>query len=212
MRSPKNRLIGLLQRPWPDQVNSLHGFLAWAKTALYYRRIFGRVGRGTVIYRPLLLSNPRFVFIGDNTVIRPGARIETILIDENRPPKLVIGDNVNIEQSVHLICSSRLEIGNNVSITGHCAIVDTTHPFQDVNDLRKIGDRIDPNPRPVSIGDNSFLGFGAVVLPGVVIGKRCVVGANSTVTRDVPDYSVAAGNPARVINMFDQSTRMWVPQ
>ncbi len=99
-----------------------------------------------------------------------------------------------------------------MSITGHCAIVDTNHPFFEVDDPRKVGDRIDPNPTAVSIGDHTFLGFGCVVLPGVCIGRHCVIGANSTVTRDVPDYSVAVGNPARIIRRYDHTTMQWVSE
>lgn len=204
------RVLRFLRRPWPDQLNSLRALIVGLKTVLYYRQVFGQVGRDSLIYTPMLLANPRFVFIGERTLIRPGARIEAIVLDESYPPKIVIGSNVNIEQSLHLICSSLIEIGNDVSIAGHCAIVDTDHPFEDVNEPTKVGQRIDWRPRPVSIGDGSFLGFGSVVLPGVKIGKKCVIGANSTVTRDVPDFCVAAGNPARVIKSFDHAKKEWV--
>jgi acetyltransferase-like isoleucine patch superfamily enzyme len=205
-----NRVLRLLRRPWADQLNSWRALIVSLKTILYYRRVFGRVGRGTLVYSPMLLSNPRFVFIGERTLIRQGARIEAIVLDERNPPRIVIGSNVNIEQNCHLVCSSKIEIGNNVTITGQCAIVDTAHPFEDVIDPGKVGERINTRPTPVSIGDGSFLGFGSVILPGVSIGKKCVIGANSTVTRDVPDFCVAAGNPARVIKSFDWTTKTWV--
>jgi acetyltransferase-like isoleucine patch superfamily enzyme len=54
----------------------------------------------------------------------------------------------------------------------------------------------------VKIGDGSWLGYGTVVLPGVTIGKHVVVGANSVVTHDIPNYSVAVGVPAKVIKRF----------
>lgn len=195
--------------PWHDRLNSLNRSLVFLKTALYYRQVFGSVGRGCKIYKPLLFVNPRFVHLGDCTMIGPGARIEAILLDENRPPELFIGRNVNIEQNVHIICSSRIVIGDNVSITGHCAIVDTIHPFGDVDDPRKIGDRIDPNPTPVEIGEGTFIGFGSVILPNVKIGRNCVIGANSTVLRDVPDFCVASGNPASIVRRYDFEKKAW---
>lgn len=203
------RLTRFLQRPWHDKLNSLHAKLARLKTELYYRQVFGTMGRGCLIYKPLLLSNPRFVHIGDRTMIRKGARIEVIVLDEAQPPSLVIGNNVNIEQNVHLICSSSLVIGDNVTIVGNCAIVDTRHPFRDVKDQTKIGDRIDATSTPVHVGENSFLGYGCVILPGVHIGKHCVIGANSTVRGDVPDYSVVAGNPATVVMYYDFENNVW---
>ncbi len=210
MTSSSKQPHGIFRRPWHDIFNALHGLLVRLKTMLYYRQVFGSVGRGSLIYKPMLLTNPRFVHIGKRTMIRPGVRIEAIVLNDSAPPCLTIGNNVNIEQNVHLICSSHLVIGDNVSIIGHCAIVDTSHPYQDIDDPRKVGDRLDTNPKPVSIGNGSFLGFGCIILPGVNIGSNCVIGANSTVTRDVPDYSVATGNPARVVKHYDHGTAKWV--
>jgi acetyltransferase-like isoleucine patch superfamily enzyme len=160
------------------------------------------------IIKPLLIHNPQFIAIGNHVSIRQGLRIEAIPYN-SRIPSLVIGDNVNIEQNVHIICHSRVIIGNRVTITGHCAIVDTTHPHQDVNDLRRIGDRILDDNSYVEIGEDSFLGFGAVILPNVRIGRHCVIGANSTVTKDVPDYSVAVGMPAVVVSRYDAAQDRW---
>lgn len=202
-----SRPFRLIRSPWQEKLNSAGLMFARLKTALYYRLIFGALGRGSVIYKPSILVNPQFVYIGERTVIRPGGRIETVVLDPRRPPALVIGDNVNIEQNVHLVCSSSLIIENDVSITGNCAIVDTNHPFDDFDDPRKIGDRIDPTATPVVIGGGSFLGFGCVILPGVRIGKQCVIGANSVVTRDIPDRSVVAGNPAKILRTYDHVTK-----
>ncbi len=208
--SPLNaKLTRFLSSPWQDKVNGLSSVFAKLKTGIYYRRIFGAVGRGSVIYKPLLIVNPQFVYIGERTCIRPGARIEAVVVDPGQPPSLLIGDNVNIEQNVHLVCSSRLEIENNVSVTGNCAIVDTKHPYRDVHDPRKIGDRIDPNRTPVTVGEGSFLGFGCVVLPGVRIGRNCVIGANSVVRKDIPDWCVVSGNPAEIVSRYDATKREW---
>jgi acetyltransferase-like isoleucine patch superfamily enzyme len=137
--------------------------------------------------------------------------MEVLVCGAKRIPELRIGDNVNIEQNVHLICHSRLTIGNDVSITGHCAIVDVTHPYADVHDPMKIGNRILDEDSFVEIGDGCFLGFGALIMPNVRIGKYCVIGAHSVVTKDVPDYSVVAGNPAKIVRRYDFSVGKWCP-
>lgn len=191
---------------WQSRVNQAASAWARFRTVGYYRLVFGAIGHGSRIFKPLLLSNPQYVYIGDRTYIRPGARIETVVLDKNQPPSLIIGNDVSIEQNVHLVCSSRIFIGDNVTITGNCAIVDTRHPFLDVGSQGKIVDRIDPMPAPIYIGNNSFLGFGSVILPGVHIGNNCVIGANSVVMHDLPDYSVAAGNPAVIVMRFDERT------
>lgn len=134
------------------------------------------------------------------------------MVKPTRIPELRVGNNVNIEQNVHIICQSRVHIGDNVSITGNCAIVDTTHPYEDVHDPTRIGARILDEDSYVEIGDGSFLGFGVIVLPNVRIGTYCVIGANSCVTKDVPDYSVAAGNPAVVIRRYNSIVGEWVLQ
>lgn len=207
--SKMTKLARFLKLPWHDRMNLLHAGCARLKTALYYARVFGSVGSGSTIYKPMLLANPRFVYLGNNVLIRPGTRIEVLVLDPQSPPSLVIGNNVNIEQNVHIICSSRVVIGDNVSITGGSAIVDTRHPFLDVSNTTKIGSRIDPTPTPVIIGENTFIGFGSVILPGVTIGRNSVIGANSTVTRDVPDCCAVAGNPAKLVKIYNAETKSW---
>lgn len=205
-----SKLVRFLHLPWHDRLNLIHALFVQIKTAVYYARVFGKVGRGSRIYKPLLLANPRYVSIGEGTLIRQGARIEVIIQDEARPPSLVIGSNVNIEQNVHLICGSGLAIGDDVSIAPNCAILDTKHPFRNVKDSTKVGDRIEPGSRPIEIGNNTLIGFSSVILPNVRIGRNCIVGANSTVNCDVPDYCVVAGSPASIIMRYDFEQKVWI--
>lgn len=126
-----------------------------------------------------------------------------------RRPRLVIGNGTSIEQNVHIVCGNSIMIGERVLITANCAIVDVTHPYDNVDSNSKLCDRLLDVDSYVEIGDDCMLGIGTVVLPNVRIGKNCVIGANSVVTKDVPPYSVAAGNPARVIKQYDHATRTW---
>jgi acetyltransferase-like isoleucine patch superfamily enzyme len=204
------KLKVFLKKPFHDKLNALHGVLCQVKGVLYYRRIFGSFGRGSRLYKPMLVTNPRFVRIGHDVSIRQGARIEVILTNRRRTPLLLIGNNVNVEQNVHLVCHSKLIIGSDVSITGNCAIVDVTHPYLNVHDSVKIGARILDEDSFVEIGDGSFLGFGTLVMPNVRVGKYCVIGAHSVVTKDVPDYCVAAGNPAKILRRYDEAVGGWL--
>jgi len=190
--------------------NQLSHLFYRLKGALIYKPIFGQFGSRSVVRRPLLIHNPQFIHIGDRVFIRDGVRLEALQDKPGRVPMLKIGNDTNIEQNVHIVCHSRVEIGREVSITGHCCIVDVTHPYDDVLDPGKLGARIKDEDSFVTIGDASFLGFGAVVLPNVRIGKRCVIGALSVVTTDVPDYSIVAGAPARIIKQYDPETGEWV--
>jgi acetyltransferase-like isoleucine patch superfamily enzyme len=73
----------------------------------------------------------------------------------------------------------------------------------------RIGERLSMRGNRVVIGEGSFIGFNSVILPNVVIGRHSVVGAHSVVTRDVPDYCVVAGNPARLIKRYSWQTKTW---
>ena len=168
-------------------------------TAVVLRQIYGGIGSGSVVFRQNMVRFPHLITIGRRSVIRYGGRIEMVLHGQDWQPRLSIGDNVNIEQNVHIVCHDRITIGNNVSITGNCAIVDVSHPFDAIERGEKTGDYIDPARSHVDIGDNCFIGYGSIILPNVTIGRNCVIGAGSVVTRDIPDDSIASGVPARII-------------
>lgn len=107
-----------------------------------------------------------------------------------------IGDNAAVWNiSVDPIYPELISIGNNVTIT-HATIL--THDDSSIifTNRRRVG--------PVCIGDNVFIGYGSLILPGVTIGNNCIIGAGSVVTRDVPDNSIAVGIPARVIKSMPE--------
>jgi acetyltransferase-like isoleucine patch superfamily enzyme len=193
-----------------NKINIISDFYDMLKTSTIYRIMFKSIGKYSLIRRPLLISNPQFISIGNKVSIRNGVRLEVVTYNSQRIPELFIGDNTNIEQNVHIICHSKVKIGANVSITGNCCIVDVTHPFEDVNSDIKIGSRILDKDSYVEIGEGSFIGFGSTILPNVRIGKYVVVGANSVVTKDVEDYSVVAGIPAKVIKKFNFEIGQWI--
>jgi len=174
-------------------------------TAMVLRRVYRHIGRDAVIFRQDMVRFPNFISIGDRSIIRHGGRIEMVLHGQAWQPSLTIGGNVNIEQNVHIVCHDTIVIGDNVSITGNCAIVDVSHPVDAIERGLKIGDTVDPARSRVEIGDNAFIGFGSVILPNVTIGRNSIIGARSVVTGDIPDNVIAAGSPARVIRARSSS-------
>lgn len=125
------------------------------------------------------------------------------------------GKNVNIYRCARF--SSSVELGHNsdigykATINGKCIIGNNVimGPYCTVYTHNHNTDRIDvaikyqgdSEERPVYIGDDSWIGSHVIILPGVHIGKGCVIGAGSVVPKDIPDYAVAAGNPCKVVKM-----------
>lgn len=103
------------------------------------------------------------------------------------------GDNVYFNVNCVVLDAAPVRIGSNVLFGPGVQLYAATHP------LAAVVRRTLELARPISIGDDCWLGGGVIVCPGVSIGQGCVIGAGSVVTRDVPPYSLAVGNPARVI-------------
>src|SRR5262245_25717666 len=80
------------------------------KGVLLYRALFQEFGAGSYIRKPLLISNARFIRIGRNVAVREGVRLEVIESISARVPLLSVGDNVNLEQNVHIVCHNRIRI------------------------------------------------------------------------------------------------------
>jgi lipopolysaccharide O-acetyltransferase len=128
-------------------------------------------------------------------------------------PVLHIGRHVQINDSVHIGAIERVVIGDHTLIASRVFISDHNHGNYQNLDAASAPD-IPPADRPLSsrpvyIGSNVWLGEQVCILPGVTIGDGAIVGANSVVTRDVPPNSIAAGNPARVVRVFDSLTQTW---
>jgi acetyltransferase-like isoleucine patch superfamily enzyme len=150
-----------------------------------------------VLESPLLVANPRHIYVGDRVLIRRGVRLEAV-VAHGRSPEIRIGEGCNIEQNVHIVSHSRVTIGRRVSITANCAIVDVTHPY-DGDPTLPIGSQITDEDSFVEIGDGCFIGIGSIILPNVQLGPRCVVGAHSVVSQSFGAGSVVAGVPARLL-------------
>jgi acetyltransferase-like isoleucine patch superfamily enzyme len=185
--------------------------LARVKSRLYYAPQFDAFGKGSLIMKPTLISNPRFMRIGKNVTLRPGVRLEAVVADPENPPALVIGDNVNIEQDVHIVAIGKVVIGNNVSIAARSCILGGGHPFFDVKSPIKIGARLTGANTVTSVGDGSFLGVGSVIAMNVKLGAGVVVGSNAVVKRNCPANVVVEGNPSSIVLKYDQESDRWLP-
>ena len=97
-------------------------------------------------------------------------------------------------------------IGRGSVCAQHCFISGESHQYQDVTiNFSREGFDI----KPVAIGEDVWIGSNCIIVPGVTIGKKSVIGAGSVVTKDVPAFSLAVGNPAKVVKQYDFGTRQW---
>ena len=161
------------------------------------------------MWRPNTIFNEEYISIGSETLIGPGVSLSAGMVPGQKcltNPVVKIGDRCLIGKGSGIVGHFDITIGNDVWTGHHVYITDQNHGYEDVD--RPISQQSQPE-RPVVIGDGSWLGYGAVVLPGVTIGKHVVIGANSVVTHDIPDYSVAVGSPAQVIKSYEPG-KGWV--
>ena len=166
-------------------------------------RRFGSFGSGSLImWQPTTIFNEQYISIGRDTLIGPAISLSAGMVPGQEcitNPVVSIGDRCLIGRGSGIVGHFSIEIGNDVWTGHNVYITDQNHGYEDIS--RPISQQSQPE-RAVKIGDGSWLGYGSVVLPGVTIGRHVVVGANSVVTHDLPDYSVAVGVPARVIKQY----------
>ena len=179
----------------------------WAAIGPHTRRgrRFAEFGEGSIIcWPPTTLYNEHYIAIGSGTMIGPSVALSAGMVPGQEcvvSPVVRIGDRCLIGRGSGIVGHFSIEIGNDVWTGHHVYITDQNHGYEDVS--RPISVQSQPE-LPVSIGDGSWIGHGAVVLPGARIGRNVVIGANSVVTGEIPDLSVAVGAPARVIRRYDE--------
>lgn len=174
----------------------------WGLRALIYSFVFNKIGNLTYIGKPCYIEGCKNITIGGRTRIFPGIRMEAI--DKG---KILIGDNCAIEQNVHIISKgSNLLIESDTTISANVFISNVDHDYCDVSISVMQQDFLE---KKTQIGVGCFIGYGAVILPGTILGKHCVVGSNAVVRGIFPDYCVIAGVPAKVVKFFDLESKKW---
>lgn len=169
---------------------------------------YAAFGTGSVVGTPSRVTSPECIFIGDGVVIHEHAWISVVAAIEGVTPKLVIGDGTRIDRMLHIACVGEIEIGPDVLMGERVLIGDTYHEYQDVT--RPVIEQPMAPPKKVVIERGVFLGAGCVVLMGVTIGENSYVGAGAVVTADVEPRTVVVGNPARAVRRWDPASRDWV--
>lgn len=173
----------------------------------YYKYKLGGVTWSTFIDSPLEIYGGKNIFIGNRASIHYKTWLAAKPLTGEEKCRLVIKDGCTIGHFNHIYATKSIILQENVLTADKVYISDNLHGYEDINipilkqPICQIG--------TVEIGEGSWLGENVCVI-GANIGKHCVVGANSVVTKDIPDYCVAVGAPAMVIKRYNFEKEEWV--
>lgn len=164
---------------------------------------FKAVGNKSYLGPELSIIGRKNISIGNQVRIYPGSRIET-----HNNGQIIIEDDCSIGQNFHVISMKGiLMIGSNTTISGNVFITNLDHEYQEIGkhilDQKMI-------VKETKIGENCFIGYGASIQAGTVLGRQCIVGTNAVVRGTFPDYSVIAGVPAKIVKRYDKELEKWV--
>lgn len=202
------------RRPAAWLVNAVHGFVR-AAGAVHpgtgLADTFGSFGKGSLINFPMAtLFGAGSIHIGSDTLIGPHTAMSVghAPDDANVPARgLVIGDRCVIGARAIITAHGSIEIGDDVWFGQSVFVSDSGHGYVDPE--TPIGLQLAEHD-PVVIGSGSWIGHGAIILPGARIGRNVVVGAGSVVRGVVPDHTIVAGVPAKVVRRLEPGVG-WVP-
>lgn len=175
--------------------------LTWLARGIFYKILFAQFSMPSYIGPPTFLMNTRRMHFGRRVRVFPGLRAEC-----HGSGQLYVHDDVSIGQGFHVIASGQMHIESGCLISSNVFITDTDHTFENINAP------VFAQPIRVSstrIGQNCFLGIGVRIQAGTILGKGCVVGANSVVRGEFPDHCVIVGAPARIVKRYNTESGKW---
>jgi acetyltransferase-like isoleucine patch superfamily enzyme len=166
------------------------------------RRRFRRWGRGSRLSTSATLNSPWLIDVGSQVVIREHAWLNASGGQEVEHASLTIGDGTYIGRFAHINAFQSVVIEANVLIADRVYISDADHIHADLAvPIISQGVRFQG---AVRICSGAWIGIGAVILPGVCIGRNAIVAANAVVTQTVPDFAVVGGVPAKIIKRLNE--------
>lgn len=168
------------------------GRIFWFLRGLIYKIFIGKSGL-FYLGKPIYVYGFSRINIGNMVGIFPGSRLEVL-----RGGSFKIGDNVSIGQGLHVVVSGDLSIGKCTIISGNVLITDLENTLDQFHLRYSERDEV---VKEVHIGNNCFIGYGAVILPGTILEDGCIVGANSVVKGHYKKYSIVGGVPSKLLRV-----------
>lgn len=205
-------LVTSILGPMPGGI----GFLLRKK---FYPRMFKKIGRGFIIGRNVVVRHPGNITIGDNVTIDDNCLLDGrgsegiifengVILNRNcmvqaKTGYIKLGERTSIGSNSVIVSMSGVDIGKAVLTAGNCYISAGAYKFDDLD--TPVMDQTAFSKGPIIIGENSWFGTGVTVLDGVRIGKGAVIGASSVVNKDIDEFSIAIGIPAKVVRKRGES-------
>lgn len=165
-----------------------------------FQFLYMKRGKGSVIYRSVRKDITPFhpFILGDYSVIEDFSCIN------NAVGEVIIGHHTRI--GLHNTIIGPVHIGNQVNLAQGIVLSGLDHNYKNT-ELTINEQKVSTSP--ITINDDVWIGANSVIVAGVTIGKHCIIGGGSIVTKNIPDYSVALGNPAQVIKRYNPMTKKW---
>lgn len=178
---------------------------------LWYARRMGGAGTRLSVGEGFRGAHLDRIEVGNHCYFGRGVEMFPVLESDGKShsPRIVIGNNVVIGDYDRFACSDELVIEDHALFAAYVHISDHSHQYEDPG--IPVSQQGIVSRGRVFVGEGAWIGIKAEILAGVRIGRHAVIGAGSVVTRDVPDYCIAVGNPARVIKQYDANEGQWKP-
>jgi acetyltransferase-like isoleucine patch superfamily enzyme len=166
-------------------------------------------GRNIVIKPGTELTGAHRMAFGDDVFIGRDAQIMLGAERAAPGPMIVFGRGTSINRRALIVAVNEIVFGEYVLTAPGIYVADASHEYRNVG-VPVTMQGLEPSSGRVQIGDHAWLGINVAVVGNISVGRGTVIGANAVVTRSIPDYCVAAGQPARVVRAYDDRSGTWV--
>jgi acetyltransferase-like isoleucine patch superfamily enzyme len=182
---------------------------------LFFKSLFKKVGKNVVFGKSLTIRHPQKIFIGDNVIIDDYAILDAkgndnlgieigkdVMIGRNtviscKNGNIRIGDNSNIAMNCFIQSAKEVSIGKNVLFSAYCYVIGGGDHKTERTDIPILAQA--QVVKGIKIEDNCLIGAGVMIQDGVKLGRDCIIGTGAVVTKPIPEFSIAAGVPAKTI-------------
>jgi len=179
----------------------------------YYQNRFKECGKNVKIFSPIQIIKPEKIKVGNNVILFDSLRLNLMdnypwRDDQKFDPELIIDDGAAIFRFCRITVTNKMYIGKDVMIADRCYIADSTHDYTPIDrSIEK--NKLITFKKGVYIADEAWIGTHCTIIGNIRIGKHSIVGSNSVVTKNIPDYCVAVGAPAKIVKRYDPKSKNW---